>query len=76
MRTHVCLLPLNEIVIILPFYSWRFGSVVTVMIHDFHIVKEALSRPEFLNRPTWDFFSLMEPNLGMINRIHVTVNIW
>ncbi|XP_037792289.1 cytochrome P450 2L1-like [Penaeus monodon] len=49
-------------------YVWRIGTQTLVFLHDYHMAKEAFTRPEFLNRPDWSIFKLMvsDSNAGVV----------
>nr|XP_027231755.1 cytochrome P450 2L1-like [Penaeus vannamei] len=49
-------------------YVWRIGTQTVVFLHDYHMAKEAFTRPEFLNRPDWSIFKLMvsDNNSGVV----------
>ncbi|XP_068240641.1 cytochrome P450 2L1-like [Palaemon carinicauda] len=41
-------------------YIWKFGSRIQVFIHDYHIVKQILGSPDYIDRPDMESFKIFE----------------
>ncbi|XP_050734563.1 cytochrome P450 2L1-like [Eriocheir sinensis] len=48
-------------------YLWRMGAQLMVYVHDFRLMRDAFSRPEFTDRPDFQIFSFLEEKvLGVV----------
>lgn len=48
-------------------YLWRMGTQVMVFVHDYRLLRDALTRQEFTDRPDWDIYKFNEKEaLGVV----------